>query len=60
MLVDLNITRTLSFPRDISDLIQKLSHSYEAYFDNIYNIKEWISDELCTGVTGSGFSKRQL
>jgi hypothetical protein len=60
MLVDPSIIRTLSFPREINELIQQLSHSYVAYFDNISNIKEWYSDQLCRAVTGSGFSKRQL
>jgi hypothetical protein len=60
MLVDPSVIRTLSFPRDINELIQKLSHNYISYFDNISKIKDWISDQLCRAVTGSGFSKRQL
>lgn len=60
MLVDPSSIRTLTFPRDINELIQKLSHNYIAYFDNVSFIPEWISDELCRAVTGSGFSKRQL
>ncbi|HKU50615.1 MAG TPA: hypothetical protein VJP79_11735 [Nitrososphaera sp.] len=59
-LVDPSSVKSLSFPRDINELVQKLSHHYVAYFDNISHIKEWISDELCKAVTGSGFSKRQL
>lgn len=60
LLVDSSIVRTLSFPRDINELIQKLHHNYIAYFDNISIIPPWISDELCRAVTGSGFTKRQL
>ena len=60
MVVDPSIIRTLSFPGEINELIQKLAHNYVAYFDNISVIKELISDELCRAVTGSGFSKRQL
>ena len=60
MLVDPSIVKTLTFPRDINELIQKLSHNYIAYFDNVSNIKEWISDAVCRSVTGSGYSKRQL
>jgi hypothetical protein len=60
MLVDPSNVLTLTFPRDINELIQKLSHNYITYFDNVSSIKEWISDQLCRGVTGSGFSKRQL
>ena len=32
MLVDPSTILTLSFPRDINELIQKLSHNYVAYF----------------------------
>ena len=60
MLVDPSIVRTLTFPRDINELVQQLSHNYIAYYDNLSVIKEWISDALCRAVTGSGFSKRQL
>ncbi len=60
MLVDPSSILTLTFPRDINELVQKLSHNYIAYFDNMSNIPEWISDQLCRAVTGSGFSKREL
>jgi len=60
MLVDPSIMHTLSFPTDINELIQKLAHNYVAYFDNVSEIKEWISDQLCRAVTGSAFSKREL
>lgn len=57
MLIDPSMMRTQTFPRDINELVQKLSHNYIAYFDNVSAIKEWISNELCRAVTGSGFSK---
>ena len=60
MLVDPSIVKTLTFPRDINELIQQLSHNYIAYYDNVSIIKDWVSDVLCRAVTGSGFSKRQL
>jgi hypothetical protein len=60
MLVDPSSICTLTFPRDINELVQKLSHNYIAYFDNVSLIPEWISDQLCRAVTGSGFSKREL
>lgn len=60
MLVDPSSISTLTFPRDINELVQKLSHNYIAYFDNVSSIPEWISDQLCRSVTGSGFSKREL
>jgi hypothetical protein len=60
MLVDPSIVKTLTFPRDITELVQQLSHNYIAYYDNISIIKEQISDALCRAVTGTGFSKRKL
>ena len=60
MLVDPSSIRTLTFPRHINELVQKLSHNYIAYFDNVSLIPPWISDQLCRAVTGSGFSKREL
>jgi hypothetical protein len=60
MLVDPSIVKTLTFPRDLNELIQQLSHNYITYYDNISIIKPWISDELCRAVSGSGSSKRQL
>ena len=60
MLVDPSSVLTLTFPRDINELIQQLAHNYISYFDNVSYIKEWISNALCRAVTGSGFSKRQL
>ena len=59
-LVDPSSILTLTFPRDINELVQKLSHNYVAYFDNVSVIPDWISDQLCRAVTGSGFSKREL
>lgn len=60
ILVDPSIIHTLTFPRDINELIQQLYHNYVAYYDNVTNLREWISDQLCRVVTGSGFSKRVL
>jgi len=59
-LVDPSPMLTLTFPKDINELIQKLMHNYVCYFDNISVIPAWVSDELCRAVTGSGFSKRGL
>lgn len=58
--VDPSSITSLIFPREINELIQQLSHNYVAYYDNISFIKEWISDQLCRAVAGSGFSKREL
>jgi hypothetical protein len=59
-LVDPSSVETLTFPRDINELVQKLSHNYVAYFDNVSKIQYWLSDQLCRASTGSGFSKREL
>jgi hypothetical protein len=58
--VDPSSAPTLVFPRTIEELIQQLSHNYLAYYDNVSTISDWISDQLCRAVTGSGFSKREL
>jgi hypothetical protein len=60
ILVDPSSLKTLSFPRDSNEFIQQLSHNYVAVYDNISDIKEWISDLLCKAVTGNSASKRGL
>ena len=60
MLIDPSPMKTLVFPRDGRELIQKLSHNYICYFDNVSYIKDWVSDELCRGTTGLGSSCREL
>ena len=59
-LVDPSNVEAVTFPRDINELVQKLSHHWFCGFDNISGLPEWISDCLCRAVTGEGFSKRQL
>ena len=59
-IVDPSSILTLTFPRNINELVQQLSHNYVAYYENLSNIPDWISDQLCRAVTGSGFSKREL
>jgi len=60
MLIDPCIAKSFSFPRNINELNQQLSHNYVAYYDNISEMKDWISDELCRAVSGSGSSRRRL
>ena len=60
MMVDPSIVKTFAFPKDITEFIQQLSHSYVTYYDNISILRDWVSDLLCRAVTGSGFSKRVL
>jgi hypothetical protein len=60
MLIDPSAIKTLSFPTDINELIQQLSHNYLAFYDNISTLTDRTSDQLCRAVTGSGSSKRVL
>lgn len=59
-LIDPSEVAVLSFPSDISELIQKISHHWVAYFDNVSHLSDWISDILCRASTGEGFTKREL
>lgn len=60
ILVDPCSIKTLTFPRNIEELIQQFSHNYVSFYDNVSNMPVWISDLLCRAVTGNGFSKRML
>jgi hypothetical protein len=60
ILVDPSIIKTLSFPRDINELVQQLSHNYVTYYDNVSFLKDWISDQICRAVSGGASSKRVL
>ena len=60
MLVDPCTAKLLGVPESRNELIQILSHNYVAYFDNVTFLKDWIVDELCRAVTGSGNQKRRL
>jgi hypothetical protein len=59
-LVDPSSVPTLTFPRNMAEVVQQLSHNYIAYYDNVSVIGDWISDALCRAATGTGFSKREL
>ena len=59
-LVDPSAVKTLSFPTDLNEMIQQLSHNYLAFYDNISTLRDRTSDQLCRAVTGSGSSKRVL
>lgn len=50
----------LSFPSEVRELVQQLSHHYAPCYDNIDGLPPWLSDLLCRAVTGDGFSKREL
>lgn len=59
-MVDPSTADTLSFPKQINDLIQTLDHHYVNFFDNVSSVSEEVSDMLCRAVTGSGNMKRAL
>jgi hypothetical protein len=59
-LIDPSVIEVLKLPRNEEQLVQQLSHHWCAFYDNITYIEDWISDALCTAVTGGGFSKREL
>ncbi|MDE1969997.1 MAG: hypothetical protein KGI50_00215 [Patescibacteria group bacterium] len=59
-LIDPSQLETMTYPRDSVQLIQILSHHFSIFFDNISELDDWQSDELCKAVTGHAFSKRKL
>ncbi len=59
-LVDPSSQETLIFPRDKHELAQTLNHHYCAFFDNVSNLNQEMSDMLCRATTGSGYTKRKL
>lgn len=59
-IVDPSKMEVLSFPPNGKEFVQQLSHHYFAFFDNISEITDSISDLLCRAVTGEGVSKREL
>ena len=60
LVVDPSAALTTAFPNNLADLVQILSHSYLTFFDNVSEISQLSSDQLCRAVTGSGFTKRGL
>lgn len=59
-LLDPSSLQLATFPRDNTELVQKLSHHYFIGFDNVSYLSDWQSDALCRACTGEGFSKREL
>lgn len=59
-IVDPSKMEVLSFPPNGKEFVQQLAHHYFAFFDNISEITDSISDLLCRAVTGEGVSKREL
>jgi hypothetical protein len=59
-LVDPSSTVLLRLKKKEEDIILQLAHNYLIYYDNVSELKEWISDLLCMAATGTSFSKRLL
>ena len=59
-IVDPSILEVLSYPRNSLELIQILSHHFLVCFDNLSDLDDWQSDDLCRACTGLAFSKREL
>jgi len=59
-LIDPSVIEVSEFPRNTAELIQKLSHHWFVFFDNISHLSGSTSDILCKAVTEGGFSKREL
>lgn len=57
-ITDPSVLQIFSFPKDNTELVQKLDHHHFAPFDNVTTLSEWQSDALCRACTGEGFSKR--
>jgi hypothetical protein len=59
-LVDPSLLKVLSLGKDITQLVQQVSHHYLPFYDNVRQISKPVSDLICRLVTGEGFSKREL
>jgi hypothetical protein len=59
-LSDPSLTESVDLGKSPADLAQVLDHHGVPCFDNLSSIPGWAADMLCRGVTGGGFSKREL
>jgi hypothetical protein len=59
-LVDPGVTEVHSPPIMTEDIHQKFAHNYYLILDNMTSIKKWLSDLICSVITGSGFESRKL
>jgi hypothetical protein len=59
-LVDPNEADLRPCPREEYDLILAAKNGWIIGFDNVSEIKPWLSDVLCRVATGIGFGRRQL
>lgn len=59
-LIDPSAVPICRTPRSDAELAQMLDHNQCAFFDNLSDLNQHMSDTLCRAITGDGFSKRQL
>ncbi len=59
-LVDPNTAPLRTLPREVRDLFIAANSAWVLAFDNLSNMKDWISDALCRLATGGGFATRTL
>ncbi len=59
-LVDPNAAPLRTLPREVRDLFIAANSAWCLAFDNLSNMKDWISDALCRLATGGGFATRVL
>ena len=59
-LIDPGSTEVHSPPITTKDIHQKFAHNYYIILDNIGSIDKWLSDLICSVITGSGFECRAL
>jgi hypothetical protein len=59
-LVDPNTAPLRAMPREIRDLCIAAHNSHVLAFDNVSDMRPWISDALCRMSTGGGFATRML
>jgi hypothetical protein len=46
--------------KDAGELAQALAHRFAGIFDNVSTLSDWLSDFMCSAITGDGYQKRQL
>jgi hypothetical protein len=59
-LVDPNKAPLRTPPRDARDMFVAANNGYLIAYDNLSDLREWLSDMLCRLSTGGGFGTRQL
>ena len=59
-ITDPNTAPLRAMPREIRDLCIAANNSHILAFDNVSDMRPWISDALCRMSTGGGFAVRQL